>query len=484
MKKKVALLLALVLALGVLAGCAGNKTDDGDITLKWYARINKEPDSGEVFQMVSDMAKEKIGVAVDIIPLEDYGTKIGVINASGEDFDIVYTSSVINNIYKNVADGNLLALDGLLPKYAPELWKEVGEDVWEGVKIGGKIYGIPNQQIFARSPGFMIPTQNISALGLDLENTKYEKLADYESYLKAIKEKTGSYAYLAHAWGGDGAQREGFELVLGSGLPGAVRYKEENPVVVNQYESQEFKDYINMRRRWVQEGLTQPMQLVETDIQKYIKPEGEVTPWLIVMGTNMPGIEADYLNKYDLKTTVTTPGTPLLNTYGLVATMASVNANTRYPEKTVEFLNLINTDPEIYNLMVYGIEGKNYTKTEGNYIEKSKEHPYSQPAWAIGNTFNSFLTEGQPEDVHEATKTLNKSAMASPILGFAPDQAPIELEIANCKAVYKQYLEDLDLGIVDIEVNYPEFIEKLKIAGADKIVAELNKQLEEWRKNK
>jgi len=347
MKKKVALFLALVLALGALAGCAGNKTEDGDITLKWYARINKEPDSGEVFQMVSDMAKEKIGVAVDIIALEDYHTKIGVINASGEDFDIVYTSSVINNIYQNVADGNLLALDDLLPKYAPELWKEVGEDVWEGVKINGKIYGIPNQQIFARSPGFMIPTQNIEVLGLDLENTKYETLADYEPYLKAIVEKTGSYAYLANAWGGDGAQREGFELVLGSGLPGAVRFVEENPVVVNQYESQEYKDYINMRRRWVKEGLTAPMDVEETDIQKYKAPEGEVIPWLINMGTNMPGIESDYLNKYDIKTTVTTPGTPLLNTYGLVATMASVNVDSRYPEKTVEFLNLMNTDAEI-----------------------------------------------------------------------------------------------------------------------------------------
>jgi len=54
-----ALLLALVLLVGAFAGCAGQKTDDSDVTLKWYARINKEPDSGEVLQMVSDIAKEK-----------------------------------------------------------------------------------------------------------------------------------------------------------------------------------------------------------------------------------------------------------------------------------------------------------------------------------------------------------------------------------------------------------------------------------------
>lgn len=483
MKKKLALLLALVLAIGAFAGCAGKKTEEGDITLKWYARINKEPDSAEVFQMVSDMAKEKIGAAIDIIALEDYSTKIGVINASGEDFDIVYTSSVVNNIYKNVADGNLLALDDLLPKYAPELWKDVDADVWEGVKINGKIYGIPNQQIFARSPGFMIPTQNFAVLGID-PNKKYEKLADYEDYFKAIKAKTGTYGYMAHGWGGDGAQREGFELLAGSEMPGAIRYNEENPVVVNQYESQEYKDYIALRRRWVVEGLTAPMEMVETDLSKYLAPEGEVVPWLITLATNAPGVESDYIKNYDLKVTVTTPGTPLLNTYGLVATMASVNIDTRYPEKSVEFLNLLNTDPEIYNLMVYGIEGKNYTKLDNGYVELSKENSYNQPAWAIGNTFNGYLREGQQADVHEATKLVNRNAKRSPVLGFTPDQEPIKVYIANCKAVKDEFAKGLDQGIVDIETAYPAFIEKLKAAGADEIVKELNRQLDEWRKNK
>ena len=76
MKRKIALLLALVMALGMLAGCGGSKTTDGEAHLIWYARINKEPDSAEVFQKVSDMAKEKIGVSVDIIALEDYDSKM------------------------------------------------------------------------------------------------------------------------------------------------------------------------------------------------------------------------------------------------------------------------------------------------------------------------------------------------------------------------------------------------------------------------
>jgi len=484
MKRKIALLLAMMMALGVLAGCVGGTGgEEEDITLKWYARLYQEPDVKEVTKLAGEIAKEKFGVAVDIIALEDYDTKIGVIFASGEDFDLLFTSSGTVNIHNNVAAGNLLELDALLPEYAPQLWEEVGEDVWNGVRINGKIYAVPNQQIFARAPGFMIPTQNFEALGID-PNTRYEKLADYEEYFKLIKEKTGSYGYLERSWGGDGATREGFELVLGSNLPGAIRYKEENPVVVNQYESQEFIDYIKLRRRWVEEGLTAPMSVVGLDPNKYKAPEGEVMPWLFYVNTDKPGMIEDYERQNGYGVTMTTETEPLMTRYSLLATMAAVNSDTRYPEKSVEFLNFLNTDKEFYNLIVNGIEGKHYTKLDGDFIEPSTENSYVEPGWAIGNTFNSYLLKGQPADLVEATKKINATAMRSPILDFSPDQEPIKLEVANCQAVLGEYLDVLDMGVVELESTYAAFIEKLKAAGSDKIIEELNTQLEAWRASK
>ncbi len=482
MKKIITLLLVLTMVAGLFVGC-GNKNNEveGDITLRWYARLNNEKDSKEVFKLASEMAKEKIGVNLDIIPIEDYDAKIGVINASGEDFDVVYTSSVVNNIYRNVADGNLLALDELLPKYAPKLWKEVGEDVWDGVRINGKIYGVPNQQIFARAPGFLIPTRNIELLGLDVEEMKSWSFADYEKYLQAIKDKTGSYGYVASTWGGDGAQLAGFELVLGSSLPGAIRFNEENPTIINQYESEEYKEHIGIRTDWVKKGLAAPIEVTEDEITKYVKGKDEVIPWLMFMNTYIPGCEATYEANYGFEVTVVKQSEPLLTSYGLVSTMAAVNADTRYPEKTVEFLELLNTDKEFYNLLVYGIEGKHYTKIDDTHIELSKENPYSQPAWATGNTFNGYLLPGQMDGVHEATKAINDSAKRSPILGFTPDQDPIKLEIANCKAVLDEY-SIIALGILETDKVYDEFITKLKAAGADKIIENLNQQLAAWRK--
>jgi len=478
MKRKVALLLALVMALAVFAGCGGGGAKDGEVELIWYARINKEPDSAEVFQKVSDMVKEKIGVSVDIIALEDYDGKMPVIQASGEDYDIVYTSSVVNNIYKNVANENLLALDDLLEE-TPALKAVFGDEIWDGVRINGKIYGVPNQQIFARGPGYLIPTQNIELLGIDLDSNPYKSLEDYESYFKAIKEKTGSYGYLPHTWAGDGPQAYGFEQLIGSGMPGVIRYKSDNLEVINQYESQEYIDHVNLRRRWVVEGLTQPMEINVDDITKYIKPENEVMPWLHFLNTCAPGSEGNLKGNYNVDMTFSTKTEGLVSSYSLVSTMAGINSDSRYPVESIKFIELLNTDKDIYRTLTYGFEGTHYTKTGENSIEKSTENSYTQPAWAIGNTFNGYTLPGQDADVFEQTKLVNDEAFRSPILGFAVDQEPIKLQMANCSAVLSEF-GGMEQGIVDPEVEYPRMIEKLKVAGVDELIANLNEQLQTW----
>ena len=99
--------------------------------------------------------------------------------------------------------------------------------------------------------------------------------------------------------------------------------------------------------------------------------------------------------------------------------------------------------------------------------------------WALGNTFNSFLVEGQLPDTHIQTDKINKEAKKSPIIGFAPDTEPISVEISNCKAVLGEYINALQQGLVGME-EYDAFIAKLKTAGSDKIITELQSQLDKW----
>jgi len=47
---------------------------------------------------------------------------------------------------------SLLALDDLLPKYAPDLWAQIKPEFWNAVRVKGTIYSVPNQQIWS-NPG-------------------------------------------------------------------------------------------------------------------------------------------------------------------------------------------------------------------------------------------------------------------------------------------------------------------------------------------
>lgn len=486
MLKRVGLLfLCLLMASTMLAGCKKEESVASNEKLLWYARLNKQTANEEVFQKADEMVREKLGIGLDIVALEDYNTKIQVINASGEDYDIVYTSGTVNNYYKNVADENFLALDELLPQYAPNLYKLFGEDVWDAVKVDGKIYGVVNQQIAARAPCFYVPKQNVELLGLDKEKYANASLADYEEYLRLVHEKTGSYTHMADFWTGGGEQVYGMELVNGSNLPGAIRIDEENPKIINQYETEEYKEYIKLRAKWVQEGLTSPMHVTESDLPKFADyPEGEVVPWLGFCNTYMPGVENDYKTSYGIDVEILTKSRPILNGYSLTSTMTAINSETKHPEKSVEFLEMLHTDKEFYNLIAFGIENKHYKKLTENRIEVIDKDAYSQPVWAIANMFNAYLIEGQEDGIWEETKKINNEAKRSPVLGFSPNLDEIQLEVANCNAAMDEYLNVLNEGLMDVDTTYDAFIQKLKTAGCDEMIRKLNEQLDEWRSSK
>ena len=480
MKKLLAFVLTLSLVLAFVGCGEEEKTEE---KLVWYARINKQAANDEVFAKVDEYVKSKIGMGVEIVVLEDYATKIQVINASNEDYDIVYTSSTINNYFKNAADGSFLALDEVLPEHAPKLWNMFGSDVWDALRVDGKVYGVTNQQIMARGPGLYIPKQNIDLLGLNRDDFKELNLDAIEDYLRKVKEATGSFTLVPEFWTGGASQMWGIEQVVGSNLPGAVRTYGGDTTIINQYETPEFKEYAERRVKWVQEGLAAPTHTLEEDFKKYANtPADQVIPILGCSRAYQPGAEENYKKQFGFEVEFITVSEPVLNSYGIAATMTAVNANTRFPEKSAEFLELLHTDKYLFNLLAYGIEGKHYEKTGENTI-KVTSTDYAQPTWAISNLFNSYIQEGQDPEIWNKMKEINDTAVRSPLLGFVPDTDKVKIEIANCNAALSEYLDVVCEGTMDIS-KYDEFIAKLKAAGSDKVVKEVDNQAKAWKATK
>ena len=102
--------------------------------------------------MVQDKANEylgeKIGVNLDMkfVDFGDYNQKMSVIINSGEDYDLAFTCSWAGDYLGNARKGAFLELDQYLDTVGKDMKSEIDQRFWDGAKVDGKTYAIPNQK--------------------------------------------------------------------------------------------------------------------------------------------------------------------------------------------------------------------------------------------------------------------------------------------------------------------------------------------------
>lgn len=445
--------------------------------LIWYTILPDQPGQDEVFDAMNAIFAEKLNANVDIKNLGgSYEDKVTASVASGETFDICFTSSWKFNYYNNVAKGAFLPLDDLLVNHGQNLLNILPPGFWDATKVEGKIYAVPNQQIAARSANFEWNIESAELVGIN-PRTDVKTLEDAENFMKAVYEangkKTAGFEYSNYMI------KEGYEEIV-SGIPGAIEYANSELKVINQYKSDMYKGFIAMHKKWVDAGwmFDSEVTLSQEELTRVRKAGDNSCLW---GGTYKPGGEAEMTARF---------GTPLgelqysdavLTTGGIIATMQAISVTSENPEKAMQVLDLVNSDADVYNLFAKGLEDRDYKKTGDNTIEiLADTNMYNHGRdWAIGNVFNAYVLPGQPEDVWEQTNELNQNAEVSPLIGFAFNPEPVKDQIANCKSVSEEY-EILIWGSVDIDKYYPEFVQKMDDAGADEIIAEMQKQIDAW----
>ena len=90
-------------------------------------------DANAVADALSKTTQEKINATIKLQPI-DWGAfeqKIKLATSAGEKVDLMFTAPWINNYAQNVSNGNLTALDDLLPRLAPGLWASMAPTTWD-----------------------------------------------------------------------------------------------------------------------------------------------------------------------------------------------------------------------------------------------------------------------------------------------------------------------------------------------------------------
>ncbi len=163
----------------------------------------------------------------------------------------------------------------------------------------------------------------------------------------------------------------------------------------------------------------------------------------------------------------------------------AVSNQSKNKDKAVEFLNLLNTDKYLRNLLNHGIEGIHYTRVNDNQIklDPEKSNNYSVGYYTLGNLFITDVLDNEPDTKWDEFRQFNEESENSPILGFKFDTAPVSNQLAAINNVIEEFRRVLYSGSVNIDEYLTKFNNKLKEQGLDKVIEEAQRQLDDWKNN-
>ncbi|WP_217592877.1 ABC transporter substrate-binding protein [Cohnella sp. GbtcB17] len=446
--------------------------------LTWYyLESTQQADLKSVEAEVNKYIKPKLNATVKLKPIagSDYEQKMNTSIASGEPFDLVWTSDWRFDFNSNTQKGAFLELDELLDKYGQKLKASLPAAAWEDMKVNGKIYGIPNYQIAAKSAGFVV--QKRFADKYHLDPGKIKSYRDMEPFFEQIKQNEpgiipfgiNSDFFEARAYGVDYFNKMPHKTVDGK------------VTVLDQFTMPEYKQHVAMAHEWYEK------KYINQDAAT-LKNKADVEKTGVYASTfdytQKPGGEAAAKAGNGGNDVVFVPLVEPLFT-GVTASITAVSGTSKNPERAVMLAELVNTDPTLYNLLAFGIENKHYTKIGDNTIKVNPSAGYNPGMnWVMGNVTIGYLTEGQPADTWERTKQANDSAKKDVLYGFKFNVESVKAEEANLKAVESEFKKVLDTGTVDPDSYLPQYVEKRKKAGLDRYMAEYQRQVDEFLKSK
>lgn len=486
-------LLAFVLALSaMLTACSNGEqpaatnadkenSEPYELAMS-FITFGNLPDLPLVQDEINKITKEKINATVKLtaVNISAWNQQINLILAGSEKLDLVVSSSFFN-YNTQVAKGQLLPLDELIDKYGQGIKQAVSQEYLDGTKISGKMYGVPSMRDLAADYGVVMRKDLVDKYHIDLNQIK--TFSDLESVFKTIKENEPGIVPLVQQT----QDQTVAEVVLGADYDtlgdrfGVLPGMDNDLKVTNMYETKEYIDTLEMVRKWYQAGyifkdITTSQETGQT-LVKSDKAFGYVA--------NMkPGFEVQESRATGKELVAVRLTKPITATGAITSFMMSISKNSGNPDKAMQFMNLMYSDPSIVNLISNGIEGKHYVK-KGNMIampDGAKETGYMLNQWELGNNFLNNVWEGEDPKIWEKMQEFNKSAIRSKALGFTFDANPVKTEIAAVTNVSNQFRVGLETGTLDPAENLPEFNSKLKAAGLDKIIAEKQKQLDAWAK--
>ena len=542
-KKALCLLLAMIMVLSILAGCTSKpaETPDTPATSEPAADntantpeeqpaeqpeepaleqktiqlmitgSGKQANSDKVWAAFNEQLQQYVpNTTVEFIDVsfDEYSEKFSQILASGEGVDLAWTGWLINKP-QNIADGNLMPLDDLLAEYGQGIVDILGENVVEIHRNAddGKLYYLPSWQgLCGERRGWLVVTE-IAELAGDtwIDDTKaalnkwrnnYSGIEDFQAvldqatkYLAAAKEAgklvAGINTGRAFGW----SMYNGMYSFLGvGGAEIGITYCDGTFTVKDGVAGEHYKLYAKTMADWYKEGYIRS-DIMSVDTSTLTTPKnGEITDTTYVFSCD------PYLTEADQEAAIADAGMDMTylpieeNAYLILGgdTSYAIPYCADEPERTMMVLNAIYSQPDLYNTLIYGIEGEDYTKNADGTITTSyvgasptADDSYGIQRWIIGSCKNALINNGTDPNYYADLEALEETARVNPFLNFTFDRTNVEGICASILNVYYEYGPQIDNGVAgdNWEELYNNYMAARKDAGIEELVTEFQNQL-------
>jgi putative aldouronate transport system substrate-binding protein len=467
-----------------------DKTGDPYEVNFMYMVAGEGSDQEKVNQAVSDLAKERINMTVNMIPMTfgTYNNQISMMLASNEALDcfVAFSSSYstyINSQYiVNAAD---------YKDETQDIVSILGEDADCGYVGGTFLAGFGQMKERSYPAGLVVRKDLFESLGYKVSDFNVS-VDDYSSFdkitemFKKVKEKYPDMVVM------DGTSTMGLQTYsymdnLGD-MFGVLENYGKTLTITNWFESDQYKKFAEINHEWFKAGYLSQDIATNTDSGEIKMKAGNT---FCYMSNVKPNTDIEKLAQTGYEVVVIPCSVPMKTTSAVGGGVYSVANAAKDKSKAFQFLNWAYTSQDFEDLINWGIKGTDWTLTSDNMatfpdgVTASSVGYHNDFGWAYPNQFAGHAWTGNPTDIWDQYKKYNASTAKSNAFGFMFDPTSVETEEAQCTSIYNQYYKTVAYGVDDdTDAAIKTFNDALYTAGLQTIMDAKQKQLDTWKASK
>lgn len=506
MKKLLSILLVLLLSIALFAQGSSEKkieataTEDEDpfkdyVELIMYSSGSSGQDKAMVMEKFNAILKEKCNTTINVTCLgwDNYKNQYQLILTTGEPADLMYVNPSLYGLY--AATGAFTDVTDLFPKYMPTVYSYFTEGQLNQAKVNGRLYEIPSYESNFGTNGIFYRQDLGEKYGIN----KIDSMESFEKYADAIAKNEPALRVI------DGNPEQtlfqffkanyGFESIAGSNTS-IIMVKGINDIhnIIAYPFTDEYVEWAHRMKSWADKGYwstnalsstTDPWSSIQIGKSAITQANADGAKNMMKnMATKVPQAKCDYwpfaeLLGYSYVNPVTENG-------------YAIPASSKNAERALRVLEIIKTDQELFDLWMYGIEGRHFTITEeGNLIRPAvgvdpstvNTHSMSGAQYAMRVRNLMRNDDGVWSGYEDLLSYLKSVEVLNKFGAVTIDYSSVQTELAAVNQVVQQYGLPINIGIVeDVDSAIAEYRKQLKAAGVDDLLAEVSRQMENYYK--